>query len=138
VRRGEHRTLKRGGDARLTGFKYLWLRRSADLPPQQRLVLRALQREDFKVGRAWALKERFRTFWEYRYAPGCCQWQRSSVCLNYLRRDAELILFQSIDLPRAELVVHEQADRLLELWLNGAEVRLLGAAAVLLPYASAP
>jgi transposase len=54
VRRGEHRTLKRDGDARLTGSKYLWLRRPADLPPEQRLVLRALQREDFKVGRAWA------------------------------------------------------------------------------------
>jgi transposase len=67
VRRGEHRTLKHAGDARLTGSKYLWLRRPADLPPEQRLVLRPLQREDFKVGRAWALKERFRTFWEYRY-----------------------------------------------------------------------
>ena len=72
VRRGEHRTLKRDGDARLTGSKYLWLRRPADLPPEQRLVLRALQREDFKVGRAWALKERFRTFWEYRY-PGAAR-----------------------------------------------------------------
>jgi transposase len=40
VRRGEHRTLKRDGDARLTGSKYLWLRRPADLPPEQRLVLR--------------------------------------------------------------------------------------------------
>jgi transposase len=64
VRRGEHRTLTRDGDARLTASKYLWLRRPADLPPEQRLVLRALQREDFKVGRAWALKERFRTSWE--------------------------------------------------------------------------
>ena len=67
VRRREPRALKHEGDARLTGSKYLWLRRPADLPPQLRLVLRALQREDFKVGRAWALKERFRTFWEYRY-----------------------------------------------------------------------
>ena len=72
VRSGEHRTLKRDGDARLTGSKYLWLRRPADLPPEHRLVLRALQREDFKVGRAWALKKRFRTFWEYRY-PGAAQ-----------------------------------------------------------------
>ena len=70
VRRGEHRALKREGDERLTGSKYLWLRRPADLSAEQRLVLRALQREDFKVGRAWALKERFRTFWEYRYSGG--------------------------------------------------------------------
>lgn len=65
VRRGEHRTLKRDGDARHTGSKYLWLRRPADLAPEQRLVLRALRWEDFKVGRAGALKERFRIFWEY-------------------------------------------------------------------------
>jgi transposase len=44
VRRGEHRALKREGDERLTGSKYLWLRRPAELPPEQRLVLRALQR----------------------------------------------------------------------------------------------
>jgi transposase len=69
VRRGEHRTLKGVGDERLTGSKYLWLRRPEDLSEPQRAAFRALQREDLKVGRAWALKERFRTFWEYRY-PG--------------------------------------------------------------------
>jgi len=72
VRRGEHRALKREGDARLTGSKYLWLRRAVELSLEHRAVLRALQREDFKVGRAWALKERFRTFWEYRY-PGAAR-----------------------------------------------------------------
>jgi len=68
VRRG----LKREGDERLTGSKYLWLRRPAELSPEQQQVLRVLQREDFKVGRAWALKERFRTFWVYRY-PGAAR-----------------------------------------------------------------
>jgi len=67
VRRGEHRGLKREGDERLTGSKYLWLRRPAELSPEQQQVLRVLQREDFKVGRAWALTERFRTFGESRY-----------------------------------------------------------------------
>jgi transposase len=38
----------------------------------QRDAFRTLQREDLKVGRAWALKERFRTFWEYRY-PGAAE-----------------------------------------------------------------
>jgi len=61
VRRGEHRTLKGVGDERLTGSKYLWLRRPEDLSEPQRAAFRALQREDLKVGRAWALKERFRT-----------------------------------------------------------------------------
>lgn len=72
VRRGEHRALKRVGDERLTGSKYLWLRRPEDMTEQQRAAFRALQREDLKVGRAWALKERFRTFWEYRY-PGAAR-----------------------------------------------------------------
>jgi len=72
VRRGEHRALKRGGDERLTGSKYLWLRRPEDLTAEQRVAFRALQREDLKVGRAWALKERFRTFWAYRY-PGAAR-----------------------------------------------------------------
>jgi hypothetical protein len=33
----------------------------------QREAFSALQPEDLKVGPAWALKERFCTFWEYRY-----------------------------------------------------------------------
>jgi Transposase len=36
----------------------------------QRTAFQALQREDLQVGRAWVLKERFRTFWEYRYLGG--------------------------------------------------------------------
>jgi transposase len=67
VRRGEHRALRRGGDERLTGSKYLWLRRPEAMTAEQRAAFRALQREDLQVGRAWALKERFRTFWKYRY-----------------------------------------------------------------------
>ena len=37
VRRGEHRALKRAGDERLTGSKYLWLRRPEDLSAAHRL-----------------------------------------------------------------------------------------------------
>jgi transposase len=67
VRRGEHRTLRRAGDERLTGSKYLWLRRPEAMTEDQRTAFQALQRENLQVGRAWVLKERFRTFWEYRY-----------------------------------------------------------------------
>ncbi len=67
VRRTEHRLLRREGDTRLTGTKYLWLRRPSDLSPAQRRTFRQLLGSDFKVGRAWALKERFRHFWEYTY-----------------------------------------------------------------------
>jgi transposase len=72
VRRGEHRALKRAGDDRLTGSKYLWLMRPEAMTAAQREAFRALQREDLQVGRAWALKERFRTFWAYRY-PGAAR-----------------------------------------------------------------
>ncbi len=42
--------------------------RPEDMTDEQRAAFRALQRDDLKVGRAWALKVQFRTFWEYRDA----------------------------------------------------------------------
>jgi transposase len=67
VRRTEHRELSRHADKRLTGTKYLWLRRPSELRPDQRRTFRLLLGNDLKIGRAWALKERFRHFWEYTY-----------------------------------------------------------------------
>lgn len=67
VRRAEHRAHKRAGDDRLTGSKYLWLMRPQAMSPDQREALRVLQRQDLKVARAWTLKERFQTFWQYTY-----------------------------------------------------------------------
>jgi transposase len=67
VRRAEHRALRRAGDDRLTGSKYLWLMRPRDMTPVQRAAFRDLHRGDLKVARAWTLKERFRAFWEYTY-----------------------------------------------------------------------
>ena len=67
VRRAEHRALRRAGDDRLTGSKYLWLMRPRDMTPAQREAFRTLHRGDLKVARAWTLKERFRAFWEYTY-----------------------------------------------------------------------
>ncbi len=97
VRRGEHRALRRAGDERLTGSKYLWLMRPEAMTPAQRAALRALQREDLQVGRAWALKERFRTFWAYRY-PGAAAtffrrwfWQATHSRLKPMAAVAKLI-----------------------------------------------
>ncbi len=67
VRKAEHRTLKQAQDDRLTGTKYLWLMRPQAMTDAQRATFRGLQRSDLKVARAWALKERFRHFWEYTY-----------------------------------------------------------------------
>jgi transposase len=97
VRRAEHRALKRGGDERLTGSKYLWLLRPQHMSPAQRQAFKALQGQDFKVARAWALKERFRTFWEYRY-PGAARtffqrwyWRASHSRLRPVAAVAKLI-----------------------------------------------
>jgi len=67
VRRAEQRALKQAGDNRLTGTKYLWLMRPQAMTAEQQATFRTLQRSDLKVARAWALKERFRQFWEYTY-----------------------------------------------------------------------
>ena len=67
MRKLEHRLLARGGVKRLTGTKYLWLRRPSELTANQRRTFRLLLGNDLKVGRAWALKERFRQFWDYTY-----------------------------------------------------------------------
>ena len=67
VRKAEHRALQQAKDDRLTGTKYLWLMRPQHMTDAQRAAFRGLQRSDLKVARAWALKERFRQFWEYTY-----------------------------------------------------------------------
>lgn len=64
VRRAEQRTLKQTGDDRLTGTKSLWLMCPQAMTAEQRATVRAVQRTDLKVARAWALKERFRQFWD--------------------------------------------------------------------------
>ena len=67
VRRVEARLLRRTGDDRLVGTKYLWLMRPKDMAADQRATFRVLVGGDLKVARAWALKERFRQVWEYTY-----------------------------------------------------------------------
>lgn len=97
VRRAEHRALKRAGDDRLTGSKYLWLMRPRDMSPAQRQAFRALQGADLKVARAWTLKEHFRAFWEYTY-PGAARtfftrwfWRATHSRLRPLAEVAKLI-----------------------------------------------
>lgn len=66
VRRQEQRTLRRQGDDRLTGTKYLWLRGTAPQRAADVRYLRGLAATGLKVGRAWALKEAARRLWAYR------------------------------------------------------------------------
>jgi transposase len=69
VRRREQQELKRRGDRRLTGTKYLWLKNPARfdrLTRAARAQFSRLKRSTLKAARAWAIKEAFRRIWEYR------------------------------------------------------------------------
>jgi len=72
VRRQEHKALKDSGLETLTGSKQLWLYNPENLNEDQWLKFEPLQQSELKTSRAWAIKEQFRWFWEYRY-PGNAQ-----------------------------------------------------------------
>lgn len=64
VRRQEHRELKAEGDDRLTGLRQMLLYNEENLNEDQQIDLQILQKSDLRTGRAWALKENFRHFWD--------------------------------------------------------------------------
>jgi transposase len=68
VRRQEHKSLKSEGDDRLTGSKQLWLFNPENLSEDRWIEFEALKDQELQTSRAWAIKEQFRWFWEYRYA----------------------------------------------------------------------
>lgn len=68
VRRQEHKTLKKAGDKRRQGSKQLWLFNPENLADDRWIKFEALKDQELKTSRAWAIKEQFRWFWEYRYA----------------------------------------------------------------------
>jgi transposase len=67
VRRKESKSLKKDQDERLVGTKQLWLYNPENFSNEQKTRFSELRRESLKTGRAWALKEQFRHFWEYSY-----------------------------------------------------------------------
>lgn len=70
VRRKEQKELKKRGDQRLTGTKFLWLMtRVGKWTATQRRAFRALRASTLKSARAWALKEAIRRLWEFRSIP---------------------------------------------------------------------
>ena len=70
VRRKEQKELKKRGDQRLTGTKFLWLMtRAGKWTAAQRRAFRALRASTLKSARAWALKEAIRRLWELRSIP---------------------------------------------------------------------
>ncbi len=65
VRKEEHRELKKGGDKRLSGSKYLWLYSRENLPARHKQRFQSLKQMHLKTARAWAIKESLREFWRY-------------------------------------------------------------------------
>lgn len=68
VRRQEHKVLMRAGDERLKGSKQLWLFNPENIREDRWMDFEALKDQEMKTSRAWAIKEQFRWFWDYRYA----------------------------------------------------------------------
>ena len=72
VRRKEQQVLRKAGDRRLTGTKFLWLKTAigrTDFTAPQRRAFGALKASTLKSARAWAMKEAIRRLWEFRSIP---------------------------------------------------------------------
>lgn len=77
VRKQEHKTLMKTGDATLTRSKYLWLTNPENMTDQARDRFDALRTLELKTGRAWALKEALRALWSYKSAAWATKfWKR--------------------------------------------------------------
>lgn len=77
IRRQEHKVLTAEGDDRLKNTKHWWLANEENVPEYFRPAFEAVKATELKTGRAWAIKESLRHFWDYCYP------QRA---FNYFRR----------------------------------------------------
>jgi transposase len=68
VRRREHKRLMAEGDDTLKGTRQLWLFNPENLRDPDWERFERLRDLELKTARAYALREHFRWFWEYRYA----------------------------------------------------------------------
>jgi transposase len=68
VRRQEHKALMKAGDETLKGTKRLWLFNPENLSDETWADFQSLKDAELKTARAWAIREQFRWFWEYKYA----------------------------------------------------------------------
>lgn len=66
VRRQENKVLAEQDDHRLKGTKFQWLCNEENLNDKVIDSFRTLRHSDLKVSRAWAIKESFRGFWDYK------------------------------------------------------------------------
>jgi transposase len=66
VRRAENKRLMAKGDATLKGSKFKWLRSWQDKRCAEAVEFRQQYSLQLKTSRAWAIKESFAAFWDYR------------------------------------------------------------------------
>jgi transposase len=64
IRRAESKALAAEGDNTLKGTRQIWLVGEEKQDPEQAAQFAALKGQQLKVGRAWAMKEMFRRFWD--------------------------------------------------------------------------
>jgi transposase len=67
VRRREHKILKEQGDDSLKGTRFLWIMNVENIPDWRKEEFSSIRKLNLKTGRAWAIKESLRRFWDYRY-----------------------------------------------------------------------
>jgi transposase len=72
VRRQENKELMESGDRRLVGTRFNWLINEEKLSENFAEQFDELKNSDLKVSRAWAIKELFRGFWDYK----CAGWAK--------------------------------------------------------------
>ena len=77
VRKEEHKTLKIKGESVLTGTKYLWLYNEENVPQKSKEHFEQIKSKNLKTSRAWAIKETFRSFWDYTYTASAKKFWKS-------------------------------------------------------------
>jgi transposase len=97
VRRSEHRDLKKAGDERLSGTKYLWLTSQENLSERQKERFEAAYDRELQTGKAWAFKELLRDLWNHDTAAEASvffgDWYRRVIhtTLNSMKKVAKTI-----------------------------------------------
>jgi len=68
VRRREHRELMKEGDETLKRTRQLWLFNVENVTEERWMEFEKLLGMNLRCAEAWAMKENFRNFWDYKYA----------------------------------------------------------------------
>ena len=110
VRRREHRELKARGTETLTKTRYLWLKNPLHWTDRQRERFQTLKVDALKVGRAWAIKEAFADFWDYRYTASAHQFFDRGFLGDPLPTPAHHCVREDPQTPSAGVARHHETS----------------------------